>query len=132
MAEIGKQKKGINILRKAARIFSIILIIISLIMLFGNIFGEDTAGVEVTNQIEYLMPISMFLSVFSLALAWRWEILAGALNIGLYLINYYLYWLVNDRLFPFGAFLILGIAVIPGIIFLILGFSDKKIPVEKT
>lgn len=128
MEDTGKKDKTLKILRKVAKVLSIFLIIIALFIFFGNVFGEEPAGVEVevTNWIEYLMPVSMFLSIISLALAWRWEILAGALNIGFFAINYYLYWLVNDRLFPLPAFLTLGIAIIPGILFLILGFSEKK------
>ena len=126
MEDTGKQDKTLKILRKVARVLSIFIIIIALFILFGNLFSDETDIVEEVHWLEYLTIGFMLLCALSLALAWRWEILAGALNIGLFVIVNFLYWLVNDRLFPLPAFLTLGIAIIPGIIFLILGFSDKR------
>jgi hypothetical protein len=126
MEDTGKKDKTLKILRKAARGLSIFIILIALFILFGNIFGDETEIVEEVHWLEYLTVGIMFLCALSLALAWCWEILAGALNIGFFVIVNFLYWLVNDRLFPLPAFLTLGIAIIPGIIFLALGIIDKK------
>ena len=132
MDDTGKQRTGLKILRKVARILSIIIIVIGLFIAFGNAFADDPNLVEEILWTEYLTLGMMFLCILSLALAWRWEILAGALNIGFFVIVNYLYWLVNDRLFPLPAFLTLGIAIIPGIIFLILGLLDRSSASQET
>ena len=126
MENTGKKGKTIKIFRIVARVLSIFIIIVALFILFGNLFDDETEIVEEVHWLEYLTVGIMFLCALSLALAWRWEILAGALNISFFVIVNFLYWLVNDQLFPLPAFLTLGMVIIPGIIFLVLGFLEKR------
>ena len=118
---------AVNKIRRIARNWSIIVILFALIVGIGEIVfphGGDDAEI-----IEYFMPITMFLRALSLGLAWRAELLGGALNIGFYIINFILYWVVNDELLPFAGLLVLGLAIVPGILFLVCWSKSRQSPI---
>ena len=121
---------AVNKIRRIARIWSVVVILFAVIMLIGEVVsphGEE--GVEIKDY-EMLGPIFMMISVFSLGLAWRWELLGGVLNILFFIFMYLSYWAVNDRPFPLPAILILGLAIVPGILFLVCWNKSRQPPLE--
>jgi hypothetical protein len=68
--------------------------------------------------IENLLPLLMCLSVMGLGVAWRWEGLGGAINVGFFLANLGMYWAVRDKFMPLRGVAILALAVVPGNLFL--------------
>jgi hypothetical protein len=116
-------RQSIKILRRIARVWSIVVIAFTLVIAIGEIaFPHTEADVPF---LEFLMPVSMFISVLGLLIAWRWEALGGGINIGFFLANLLLYYIVNDRFFPIQFLSILSLAIVPGILFLICWFADR-------
>ena len=119
-------------IRLVARIWSLVVIIFSLTMLAGYAWNWVTTGkadpyaVEGYPPSENLLPLAMCLSVAGLGVAWRWEGLGGAINIGFFLVNLGLYWLLRGRFFPLNAVAILSLAIVPGVLFLVCWWRSKS------
>lgn len=127
----GQDKKvTITPLQRVARIWSVVIFVFALIILVGEIAfphpGEDYP------PIENLLPILMLLSVASLGLAWKWELLAGVLNVLFFLGNYFLYWVINERPLPYVGLAPLSLAVIPGILFIISWWRSRPAPTTES
>lgn len=117
-------------LRWIARIWSIVIIIFTLIMLIGYTVNwvqtgtADPHAMEDYPAIENLIPLVLILSVLGLGLAWRWEGLGGAINIGFFLVNLAVhFWLISPRPYPY----LIAIALpTPGILFLLCWWISRK------
>lgn len=120
-----EKKENVTTLRRVARVWSVILFLVTLLVVIGEVAFPHTG--EDYPPIENLLPISMLLSVASLGLAWKWELLAGVLNILFFLANYILYWVINARPFPFRGLAPLSLAVIPGILFIIAWWRSRSV-----
>ncbi len=105
--------------RLIARILSILIIVFTLIMAVAHLVSPDPYEVEYP-PIENLLPALMVLSVLGLGIAWRWEGVGGAINLGFFLANLVLYWVIRGEFFPLRGLLPLSVAIIPGILFLIV------------
>ena len=107
-------------LRRIARIWSAIVIAFTLFMAVAHIVGpEAEAEVEEYPPIEILLPVVMALSVLGLAIAFRWEGVGGAINVGLFLAHLGLYWAIRGEPFPLRAMPIFLAEVVPGVLFLV-------------
>jgi hypothetical protein len=127
----GQDKKAtLTPLQRAARIWSVILFIIAFIILIGESAFPHTG--EDYPPIENLLPVLMFLSVASLGLAWKRELLSGILNIAFFLANYILYWVINARPFPIRGLAILSLAVVPGILYIISWRRSRPAPSQES
>ena len=115
--------RSIRTLRRVARVWSIVVIAFTLVIVIGETaFPHTEADVPF---VEYLMPVSMFVSVLGLVLAWWREALGGGINVGFFLVNLIIYYIVNDRFFPVRGLAPLSLAIVPGILFLICWFADR-------
>ncbi|MGD8456588.1 MAG: hypothetical protein PVF83_09400 [Anaerolineales bacterium] len=112
-----QEKVKLTPLQRVARIWSAIVIVFAILILIGELAFPHTG--EDYPPIENLLPVLMMLSVASLGLAWKRELLGGILNIVFFLANYVLYWVINARPFPLNGLAILSLAVVPGILFVI-------------
>jgi hypothetical protein len=92
--------------------------VITAIIVASHLIWPDTEPGSYP-PVENLLPLSMVLCVASLGLSWRWEVLGGILNIVFYLLNLLGYWIINNRFLPAGVTATLGLAIVPGILFLI-------------
>ena len=118
-------------LRWIARIWSIVIILFTLIMLIGYAVNwiqtgtADPHAMEDYPPIENLIPITLILSVLGLGIAWRWEGLGGAINIGFFLANLAIgLWIISPRPYPY----IIAIALpTPGILFLVCWRLLRKV-----
>lgn len=95
-------------LRRVARIWSIVIIVFTLIMLIGYAVNwvqtgtADPHAMEDYPPIENLIPLTLILSVIGLGIAWRWEGLGGAINIGFFLANLAVhFWMISPRPYPY-------------------------------
>jgi hypothetical protein len=125
-------------IRRIARIWSLPIIVYSLIMLSGYAWNWVTIGkadpyaVEGYPLIEALPPILMFLGVLGLGIAWRWEKLGGAINLVFQsavilslLITRPLTYNFYRSVIPY---LMAMVIAIPGILFLVCWRRSRKMP----
>ena len=124
-------------LRKIARVWSLLLIIIVLFIVGGYFWNWITTGVADPYAVEDYPPIENFppllevLAVIGLAIAWRWERLGGIINIisSLVVLSLLLiHWPItsnfpNYLLAPYGTWLII---LIPGIFFVLCSYLSKS------
>ncbi|HKL76503.1 MAG TPA: hypothetical protein VJ881_10615 [Halanaerobiales bacterium] len=114
--------------RKIARVWSLVLIIIVLFIIGGYFWNWITTGVtdpyavEDYPPIENIPPLLEVVAVIGLAIAWRRERLGAIINILLSLLVFpilLIYWpissnFLNYLLAPYGTWLLI---LIPGILF---------------
>jgi len=117
-------------LRWIARIWSIVIIVFTLIMLTGYAINwvqtgtADPHAMEDYPPIENLIPLTLILSVLGLGIAWRWEGLGGAINIVFFLINTAVhFWVISPRPYPYPV--AIGLPT-PGILFLVCWWISRK------
>ena len=123
-------------LRLIVRIWSAIIIGVTLLILIGYIGNYLTTGqmdpnaVEAYPPIENIPPLLNLFSAVSLALAWKWEKIGGIITIILQLILlpiYLIHWPLSENIryliAPYGMFLIV---IIPGILFLVCSRREKS------
>jgi hypothetical protein len=112
-------------IRRIARILSIIVIAFTLFMAIAHIVAPEPNTVDYP-PIEILPPVIILLSIAGLAVAWRWEGLGGAINVGLFLVFYAVFWMIRGEPFPFGAVPLMMGAVVPGILFLACWWRERR------
>ena len=112
-------------IRRVARIWSLVIIGFSLVMLIAHVVVPEPQTTDYP-PIENLLPLAMCLSIVGLGIAWRWEGLGGAINIGFFLVNLGLYWFIRGRFFPLGGVAILSLAIVPGVLFLVCWWRLKS------
>jgi len=123
-------------LRLIVRIWSAVVIGITLLIFIGYIGNYFTTGqmdpnaVEDYPPIENIPPLLNLFSAFSLAMAWKWEKIGGIITIILQLILlpiYIIHWPLSENIryliAPYGMFLIV---IIPGILFLVCSRREKS------
>lgn len=85
--------KTTNTIRKIARIWSIVIFVLALVILIAEII-EAYLNPELIGTYpwyENLIPLSMFLAVVGLAIAWRWEGFGSVFSIVGTIANYVMY-----------------------------------------
>ena len=112
-------------IRSVARIWSLVIIGITLVVLVAYVVVPDPDATDYP-PIENLFPLAMGLSVVGLGVAWRWEGLGEAINIGFFLVNLVLYWFIRGIFFPLGGVAILSLTIVPGIMFLVCWWRSKS------
>lgn len=127
-----------KLIRRIARIWSVPIILYSLMLLIGYAWNWLTIGkadpyaVEGYPFIEALPPILMFLGVLGLAIAWRWERLGGVINL-VFLLGVLVLLLITRPLTDdFSRFVIpylmTIVIAIPGILFLVCWRRSRETP----
>ena len=112
-------------IRWIARIWSVVLLGITLVMIVGHLVVPDPHEVDYP-PIENLLPLVMCLSVLGLGLAWRWEGLGGAMSVGFFLAHLGMYWAIRQRFFPLGVLAILSPVLITGMLFLVCWWRTRS------
>lgn len=119
MANVGDRAgRATRWLRRVARVWSIVVIGVTLLVVVAHLVFPEPGTADYPPA-ENLLPLAMCLSVVGLGVAWRWEGLGGAVNVGFFLVNLALYWVLRGRFLPLRAVGILSLAAIPGVLFLV-------------
>lgn len=116
--------KWISILRKITRIWSVVLIILGVLIFIAEIFDTSSNIFEPYPWWENLMPLSIFLAILCLGLAWRWEALGGVLALFFFSVNLLLYLATGrDRFF---AVLVITLPVlIPAVLYIFCSWQTR-------
>ena len=112
-------------IRRIARIWSLVVIGITLVVLIAHVVVPEPEAMDYPPS-ENLLPLAMCLSVAGLGVAWRWEGLGGTINVGFFLTNVGLYWLLRGRFFPLRGIAVLSPAVVPGVLFLVCWWRTRS------
>lgn len=123
--------KGVNTIRRIARVWSILIIVIGIVIFIGEIvefYGRDPALVQPYPWYENLIPLAMITGVLGLALAWRWEGLGSIITIVSVLINLFIFYVVigGRGQYPWIVALISLPVLIPGILFLVCWVRSQR------
>ena len=112
--------RWVRVTRWVARIWSLGPILFAL----GEIiFPHAEEGVDVSLT-DWLMLSLVFISVFGLVLAWRWERLGGWLSLVTLAVLSILFLIIVERSFPALLIILVGIGV-PGVLFLVSAYADR-------
>ncbi|MEE9188654.1 MAG: hypothetical protein V3U36_04730 [Anaerolineales bacterium] len=114
--------KTTNTIRKIARVWSLVIFALALIILIAEIIEAwlNPGLIGTYPWYENLIPLSLFLGVIGLMLAWRWEGFGSILSIVCVIANYVMYIAFGGQ--GRGLFVVPVIllpVLIPGILFLI-------------
>lgn len=113
--------KIIKWVRLIARIWGTLVLVVILFYTVGGI----PYIIENLNPREYLNPITLFLSVIGLAIAWRREGLGGMISIIFILANIiFSRWLLSVQDPPFGQLLLFAI---PGFLYILYWWRLSKV-----
>jgi len=104
-------------MRRVARVWSLAVIGVVLAVVVAHLIVPGPGEADYP-PVENLLPLAMCLSVAGLGVAWRWEGLGGAINVGFFLVNVGLYWLLRGKFFPLWGLAPLSLAIVPGVLFL--------------
>lgn len=96
---------SVDQIRKLARVFSAVIILLTILIAVGHIFGDEPVA-EDYPPIENLLPIILGLSVVGLGVAWRWEAPGSFLTIFFFLAHLGLFQAVRGEFFPLGMLLV--------------------------
>jgi hypothetical protein len=123
-------------IRRVARIWSLPIIVYTLLLFVGYGWSWMTTGVadphavEDSPAIEALSPVLMFLGILGLAIAWRWERWGGTIAIAFQAAALLSLLILKPiaRDFPRSGipYLLWVIVTIPGVLFLVCWWRSKK------
>jgi hypothetical protein len=102
-----------------------VIIGITLVIIIAHVVVPDTNATDYPPS-ENLLPLAMCLSVAGLGIAWRWERLGGAINVGFFLANLGLYRVLRGKFLPLRATAIFSPVLIPGILFLVCWWRTRS------
>lgn len=118
-------KKIAQSIRGVARVWSILVFILAIILLVGTQFASSTSA-QVTKPLDNLIPLSLLMSLIGLAVAWRWEGWGALINIVFYLAVIPLFWILYQEWIDLSIMVGLSPVILPGVLFAITWLLDRK------
>jgi hypothetical protein len=117
-----RRRDHIHLIRRIARIWSILSIAFFLVMLVGEVlFPHADATFSTRDLIAFqFFPIGTFVGML---IAWRRELIGGSVTIGS-MLAFYLWLRLMDGQFPRGPLFLLIIA--PGLLFLLVWAMERQ------
>ncbi len=121
-----RREKAINAVCWTARIWGLLILVITALAIFSHIIAPDTEP-GTYPPAENLIPASILISVLGLAVAWIWKLAGALINIGFFTLNLLIYWVLHGRFLPLPIILVLSPIYIPGILFLVCWFLTRSL-----
>ena len=112
-------------IRGVARIWSILVFILALILVIGTRNAPSTSNL-VNEPLDTLIPVSLLVSLVGLGIAWRWEGWGVLINLGFYLAIVPLYRLLHGEWIHISIMVGLSPVVLPGALFALAWILSKK------
>ena len=112
-------------IRGVARIWSILVWLLAVILVFGTRNTPSTTSL-VNAPLDILIPISLLISLIGLGIAWRWEGWGVLINIIFYLAILPIYWLLHQEWIHFSIMVGLSPVILPGVLFAFSWILSKK------
>jgi len=120
-----KEDRITHLIRRVARIWSIIIIGLGILIFIMEIIESSTIELEPYPFYENLIPFTLFTAVVGLIISWKWEGLGGAITIISVLVNLSVY-LLTGRTAVGAVIVILTPILIPGILFLVCWSRSRR------
>ena len=112
-------------IRSVARVWSIIVFILALILVIGTRNASSTSNL-VNDPLDILVPVSLFISLIGLGIAFRWEGWGVLINFSFYLAVLPLYWLLHGEWIDISIMVGLSPVILPGVLFAVAWYLSKK------
>ena len=112
-------------IRAVARVWSILVWLLALVLLIGTRNLGQTSDLS-SNPLDILVPISLLISLIGLGVAWRLEGWGVLINIAFYLAVIPLYWLLHGEWIHFSIMVGLSPVILPGVLFLAAWILSKN------
>ena len=113
-------------IRGVARIWSVLVWLLALILVIGSRTGSPTTGIG-NAPLDILIPVCLFISLIGLGIAWRWEGWGVLINIGFYLSVLPLYWLLHGEWIHISIMVGLSPVVLPGVLFGVTWLLSRRL-----
>ena len=78
-----RREKAINALCSTARIWGLLILVITMLVIISHIIAPDTEPGSYPPE-ENLIPAAIVISVLGLAVAWKWKLVGALINIGFF------------------------------------------------
>ena len=114
-----------NNLRNVARVWSILVWLLALILIVGTRKGLSTSNLG-NAPLDMLIPIALLISLVGLGIAWRWEGWGVLVNLSFYLLVLPLNWLLHQEWIHPSIMVGLSPVVLPGVIFAAAWLLSKR------
>jgi hypothetical protein len=111
-------------IRGVARVWSVLVFLLAIILIVGTRFAPVSDSGN--TPLDVLIPISLLFSMIGLVVAWRWEGWGSLINIAFYLAIVPLYWLLHREWLHLSILIALSPVILPGVLFSIAWFLDRK------
>jgi len=126
-SSLPKLKKIAQSIRGVARVWSILVFILALILLLGTQFASPTSA-RVTRPLDTLIPLSLLISLIGLGVAWRWEGWGALINLVFYLAVIPLFGILHQEWIDLSVMVGLSPVILPGVLFAFAWLLDRKAP----
>jgi hypothetical protein len=112
-------------LRRVARVWSILVWLLALIIVIGTRITPSTSNL-INYPLDILIPICLLISLIGLGIAFHWEGWGVLVNIGFYLAVPLLYWLLHQEWIHISIMVGLSPVILPGVLFLVAWCLCKR------
>ena len=111
-------------IRGVARVWSVLVFLLALILVIGTRFTPMATPANA--PLDILIPFSLLISMIGLVIAWRWEGWGSLINISFYLAIVPLYGMLHQEWLHLSILVALSPVILPGVLFSIAWFLDRK------
>ena len=125
LAEPSKLVKVANAIRGVARVWSILVFLLALLLVIGT-RNAPPATMLLHGPFDFLIPLSLLVSLIGLGIAWRWEGWGALINLLFYLAIVPLYGLLQREWIHFSIMVGLSPVILPGVLFAVAWFLDGR------
>lgn len=112
-------------IRSVARVWSILVFILALLLVIGT-RNTSRPSELLHGPFDFLIPLSLLISLLGLAIAWRWEGWGVLINLSFYLMVEPLYRLLHGQWIHFSIMVGLSPVILPGVLLAVAWFLDRK------
>ena len=117
--------KVASAIRRVARIWSILVFILALILVIGT-RNAPPASQLLHGSLDFLIPLALLFSLFGLGIAFRWEGWGALINLLFYLAVVPLYAILQGEWIHFSIMVGLSPVILPGVLFAAAWLLDRK------
>lgn len=113
-------------LRGVARVWTILVWILALILIIGTLFRPPSSE-QAYAPIDNLIPALLIVSLIGLLIAWLWEGWGTLINVGAYLAIVPVYGLIHQEWIHPSVMVAFSTVILPGVFYAAAWWRDRKL-----